>query len=135
VILLAGLAFAADRPTTDIVAPLSEVDHPVYEDATGTTYRWPEVKALARGTDERGLVRRRRFSRVLLGLAFAGATVVEVWGGVEIAQSEQSQWLAYPVFAQAAFTGACAVLTFTRMPGDVREDRAIIVNAVNAKLR
>jgi len=134
-IVLAGLAIAADTPNHEMIAPLSEVDHPVYEDATGTIYRWPEVKKLSRGTDERGLVRRRRFGRVVLGLAFAGATAVEVWGGVQIAQSDKNQWLAYPVFAQAAFTGACTVLTFTRMPGDVREDRAILLNAVNAKIR
>jgi hypothetical protein len=135
VILFAGLAFAADRPDLEIVAPLSEVDHPVYEDASGAQLRWPEVKRLARGTDEKGLVTRRRWGRTVLGLAFAGATAFEVWGGVQIAQSEKNQWLAYPVFAQAAFTGACAVLTFGRMPGDVREDRAILVNAVNAKFR
>jgi hypothetical protein len=135
VILLAGLALAADRTDVEIVAPLSEVNHPVYEDAAGAQVRWPDVKRLARGTDERGRVTRRRWGRTVLGLAFAGATAVEVWGGVQIAQSERNQWLAYPVFAQAAFTGACAVLTFGRMPGDIREDRALILNAVNAKLR
>jgi hypothetical protein len=133
-ILLAGVALAAEPPP-NIVAPVSEVSHPVYVDAAGTTVQWPDLRRLSRGTDERAKVRGRRFSRMFLGLAFAGATAVEVWGGVELAQGdERYRWIAVPLFIQAGFTGACSILTFTRIPGDVKEDRALLINAVNAKL-
>lgn len=134
-ILLAGLAFAGESVEREIVAPVTEVSHPMYVDAAGATVRWPDLRQLSRKTDERGLVKRRRLGRTFLGLAFAGATAVEVWGGIQLAQDERVRWVAYPVFVQAAFTGACAVLTWTRLPGDVREDRAILLNGVNAKLR
>jgi hypothetical protein len=88
------------------------------------------VKSLAKGTEARRTVSQRKVGRAVLRFGFAGATALEVWGGVKLAQADSP--VAIPLLIQAAFTGTCAVLSWTRMPGDRREDRALIVNEVNA---
>lgn len=124
--VLLGVAAAAP------VGPIVEVDHPAYKDAAGTALTWGQVRDLAEGTDALGEVRRRRAGRTLLRATFAAATAVEIWGTVELA--ERDHYLAWPLGAQAALTGLCSVLLWTRMPGDRLEDRALVVDAVNARL-
>lgn len=116
------------------VAPIAEVDHPTYRDAAGATLTWGEVRDLAEGSDALRQVRRRRLGRTVLRATFAAATAVEVWGTYQLAQRPDDT-LAYPLGAQAALTGLCGVLLWTSLPSDRMEDRALVVDAVNAKLR
>ena len=134
IVCLAALVAGAATPTDSegvhtFTPPISEIDHPQYVDAAGMPVAWRDVKVLAKGTEERRIVRQRKFGRTVLRIGFAGATALEVWGGVKLAQDDSP--VAIPLLIQAAFTGTCAILSWTRLPGDQREDRAMIVNAVN----
>jgi len=135
ILCLAALGAGAATPTDaeglpTFTPPISEIEHPRYVDATGMPLGWRDVRSLAKGTEERRLVSRRKVGRFVLPLTFAGATALEVWGGVKLAQDDSP--VAIPLLLQAAFTGTCAILSVTRIPGDRREDRALIVNAVNS---
>jgi len=134
IVCLAALGAGAATPTDSdglpaFTPPISEIDHPRYVDAAGMPVAWRDVKSLAKGTEERRIVSQRKVGRAVLRVGFAAATAVEVWGGVKLAQNDSP--VAIPLLIQAAFTGTCAILSWTRMPGDKREDRAMIVNAVN----
>ncbi len=115
------------------VAPIREVEHPRYVDAAGAELTWGDVRELARDTDARRKVTQRRVGRTLLRSVFAGATAVEVWGATELARRDNYLWA--PLAGQAALTGACAVLLWTRAPGERLEDRALLLNGLNASLR
>ena len=119
------MAAAEPLPRT----PITELDHPRYLDALGEPVSWSEVRSLSADTGALGQVRRRRLGRTVLRLTFAVATVAEVWGTVELAR--QRNWAAYPLAAQASLTGLCEVLLWTRAPQDWREDRALVLGAVN----
>jgi hypothetical protein len=126
--LLLGTALAADW-----APPIEELEHPTYQDARGQQVRWSEVRQIASHTDAPGRVRRRQAGRTVLRAVFAGATVLETWGTVQLVRND-SYWAA-PLGAQAGFTGLAAVLLWTRMPQDRREDRALLLDASNAWLR
>ncbi len=110
-----------------------ELEHPTYRDAAGTVLRWRHVRQLARGTDGARRVRARRWGRTVLRVLFAGVTAVEVWGTWQLARQEN--YLALPLGAQAASTGLVATLLWTGAPQQRREDRALIVQSVNQKVR
>ena len=118
------LAFA-----TPPVAPIREVDHPTYVDASGAAVTWAEVHELASHTDALQQIRRRRLGRTVLRFGFAAATAVEAWGAARL--FSEDHWLGYPLAGQAGFTGLCGVLAWTSLPQDRQEDRAILVDAAN----
>jgi hypothetical protein len=122
------LAVAAAQPAPP-TGPLRELEHPRYVDEAGTVYTWPQVKDLADPAALRR-VRERRAGRAVLKAVFAGATAVEVWGTLELA--ERGSILTAPLGIQAGFTGLAAVLLWAREPSDVRRDRALVVESVNA---
>jgi hypothetical protein len=123
--LLAGVAFAQS-----VQPPISEVDHPRYVDATGAPLTWAEVRSMAAGSEAMALVHRRQVGRNLVRAMFVGATALEAWGTVELAQ--RGRWTSYALGAQTGLTGLCAVLSFTNAPTAWAEDRALLVNGVNA---
>lgn len=129
-ILACALAAAAEPP---LRAPISEVDHPRYVDATGTLVDWSEVRSLAANTDALARVRGRRLGRNALRVTFAAVTGVEVWGTLELAREQN--YLALPLGAQAAFTGLCEVLLWTGIPGYRTQDRAIVLEGANGWVR
>jgi len=130
--LLAALASATPSSDPPLVPPFEEVDHPTYEDANGQPVDWARIRKLAARTDARRRVRQRRLGRNALRFAFAGVTALEVWGTVRLA--ERGNYLAVPLAVQAASTGAVAILLWTQMPGDRREDRAILVGGAERVL-
>lgn len=78
-------------------------------------------------------MRRRRLGRTVLRFTFAAVTAVEAWGAYELARDE-SVW-AYPLAAQAGFTGLCEALMFTGIPSWRTEDRAILLAGANGWVR
>ncbi|MCB9685429.1 MAG: hypothetical protein H6735_10350 [Alphaproteobacteria bacterium] len=138
IVLLGALASAEEPAPADIaptrpVGVLRELDHPVYVDEAGTLLPWVDVRALAAPTDALAHVRRRRTGRTALKVGFAAATALEAWGTYELARQESL--VAIPLGVQAGFTGLCEVLLWTRIPEDRRRDRAIVLDAANARLR
>lgn len=113
------------------VGRLRELDHPAYVDEAGTVLTWSQVRDLAAPTDALDRVRRRREGRVALHAGFLAATALETWGTWELARQESL--VAIPLGVQAGFTGLCEVLMWTRIPTDRRRDRAIVLDAVNAR--
>lgn len=130
--LITGLAAAQAAPDLGLTPPLSEVRHPRYEDANGVPVTWKQVKQLAKGTDALKRVRARRAGRTVLHIAFAGATVAEVYG-VSRLSAEQNIW-AVPLGLQAASTGVVGILLWTSTPRYVQEDRAILLRGANAMI-
>jgi hypothetical protein len=135
VALLASLgtmdARGADgAPAPALDPPITEVDHPRYVDARGTPVDWSDVRGLAAGSGALGDVRKRVVGRNLVRAMFAGATVLEAWGAAELA--ERDLWTQYLLGAQAGVTGLCAVVSFTSGIQGREEDRAIVLNEVNA---
>ncbi|MEN0061426.1 MAG: hypothetical protein AAGA48_04700 [Myxococcota bacterium] len=131
--LLAVAALAAPPvPSDPLVPPLDEVDHPRYEDANGQPIDWREIRSLAAKSDARRRVRGRRLGRNVLRFSFAGLTALEVWGTVRLAN--RGNFFAVPLAVQAAATGGAAILLWTQMPGDRREDRAILLNGAESVL-
>lgn len=127
------IAWALAAEASEIVAPITEVDHPSYADSAGTPLDWREVRSLAADTDALRRVRQRRLGRTVLRFTFAAVTAVEAWGAYELARDEQV--LAYPLAAQAGLTGLCEVLMFTGIPSWRIEDRAILLSGANSKVR
>ena len=94
--------------------------------------KWRDVRKIARGTDAARYVRSRRRGRTLLRAVFAGATAVEVWGTWQLVRRDN--FLALPLGAQAASTGAVAILLWTSGPQQRREDRALLLSGANGVL-
>ena len=69
----------------------------------------------------------------MLRVLFAGVTAAEAWGASELARSESPLWA--PLALQATMTGGAGVLLWTQMPQDRAEDRALLLQGVNARLR
>lgn len=124
-VLSAGAQTLEAEPRT----PITELDHPNYLDAAGEPVSWSQIRAWSADTGALGRVRRRRLGRTVLRVAFAAATVAEVWGTTELAR--HGHWTAYPLAAQASLTGLCEVLLWTRLPQDRIEDHALVVDALN----
>lgn len=122
----------ADEPTPVLHAPIREVDFPDFVDAAGTPVSWSQVHELAVGTDALARVHRREVGRNLVRVMFVTATALEAWGTVELA--DRGLWTKYLLGAQTGFTGACAIVSFTTGIEGRREDRAILLNEVNANL-
>lgn len=135
-VLSAAAAPPSEAPEGVPQLPITEIDHPRYVDAAGEPVSWSEVRTLAVGTGALGRVRQRRIGRTLVRITFAAATAVEVWGTMELArpivEGVPDSWFAVPLGAQATLTGLCGVLSWTRAPQDRMEDRAIVLDAVNA---
>jgi hypothetical protein len=123
--LWCALAAAAEPAPT---GALRELDHPRYVDEAGVVFDWGQVRSLADPSARRA-VHARRAGRFTLGVVFAGATALEVWGTTELA--ERGSILTAPLAIQAGFTGLAGVLLWTRLPSDVRRDRAIVLESVN----
>lgn len=138
-ILLFGSMAWAEEPAPPASVParpvgvLRELEHPAYVDEAGTVLVWADVKELAAPTDALARVHQRRAGRTALKVGFAAATVLETWGTLELARQESL--VAIPLGVQAGFTGLCEVLLWTRIPEDRRRDRAIVLDAANARLR
>jgi hypothetical protein len=126
-LIFLGVALAADP--VSIRGPITEIDHPRYVDAAGTQLSWVEVKDLSSSTDSLRQVRRRKLGRTLVRTMFLSATALEVWGTWQL--SKDPQLVTYLLAGQTAFTGACAVVSFTSAPHDRLEDRAIILQGAN----
>ncbi|MCA9494661.1 MAG: hypothetical protein KC621_32255, partial [Myxococcales bacterium] len=129
--MFGAMALAEDLPVRP-VGVLRELDHPSYVDEAGTVLPWVDVKALAAPTDALGQVRARRAGRTALKVGFAAATALEAWGTWELARRDSL--VAIPLGIQTGFTGLCEVLLWTRIPEDRRRDRAIVLDAANARL-
>ncbi len=125
-------ASAGEAPARP-VGVLRELDHPAYVDEAGAVLTWDEVRGFAEDTDAPRRVRERRLGRAALRLGFAVATAAEVWGTYELARNDSL--VAVPLGVQAGFTGLCEVLLWARIPEDRRRDRAIVLDAANARLR
>lgn len=125
-------SWAHAQPSGDLVPPITEIRHPRYEDANGVPVPWKSVRELARRTDAARRVRARRAGRTVLRLAFAGATVAELYGVNRLA-NERNIW-ALPLGIQAASTATIGVLLWTSTPRYVREDRALLLSGANAVL-
>jgi hypothetical protein len=130
--LLTAVALAADP--VSLRGPISEIDHPRYADAGGTTLTWAEVKELSAPTDSLAQVRRRRLGRTLVRTMFLSATALEAWGTLELSRMPKARLGTYMLAGQTAFTGVCAIVSFTSAPNDRLEDRAIILQGANQVL-
>jgi hypothetical protein len=124
-----AVALAADP--VSVRGPITEIEHPRYVDAGETPLMWAEVKDLSSSTDALRQVRRRRLGRTLVRTMFLSATALEVWGTWQLSRYPDRRLGTYLLAGQTAFTGACAVVSFTSAPHDRLEDRAIILQGAN----
>lgn len=125
-------AVAMAAPPEPLLPPFEAIDHPRYQDANRQPIEWKDLRKIAARSDARKRVRSRRVARNVLRFAFAGVTAVEVWGTVRLAR--RGNFFAIPLGVQASATGAAAILLWTQMPGDRREDRAILLEGAESVL-